>query len=64
MEIPEFTAHEINKLSNMARKSAYYAKCLKFIKDTVLNDICDISLSDKQIKWLWGIKMDLKDEGL
>lgn len=63
MEIPEFTAYELNEISNRARRDAYYAKCLKFINDTVLNDICDVSLSEKQIKWLWGIKMDLKDEG-
>lgn len=63
MKLPEFDAYEINELSRRARGDTYYTACLDFVKDTVLNDLFDIeALTDKQIKWLWGIKRDLKDE--
>ena len=46
----------------IANWSAYYEKCLKFVRDTVLNDdFANQDLTDKQVKWLWGIKRDLKD---
>ena len=61
--IPEFVAYEMNELIRRARTSAYYEKCLKFVRDSVLNDLFDPQdLTEKQVKWLWGIKRDLKDE--
>ncbi len=61
-KLPEFDAYEINELSQRARMSSYYAQCLKFVKDTLLNDLYDASLlTEKQVKWLWGIKKDLKE---
>ncbi len=70
MKIPEFTAYELNEISRRARDPRlsersrdYYSKCLEFVKDTVLNEMFDIeALTEPQIKWLWGIKKDLKDE--
>lgn len=59
--LPEFTAYDINELSARARRDSYYEKCLKFVKDTALNDAYDLALlTEKQVKWLWGIKRDLK----
>ncbi len=61
-QIPEFDAYEMNELIRRARANYYYDKCLKFVKDTVLNDdLANQDLTDKQVKWLWGIKRDLKD---
>ncbi|MCL5236338.1 MAG: hypothetical protein M1353_00625 [Nitrospirae bacterium] len=62
MNIPEFDAYELNELSRRARSSSYYAKCLKFVKDTLLNDLFDpAALTGEQVKWLWGIKRDLEE---
>ncbi|MEW5745258.1 MAG: hypothetical protein AB1805_07480 [Nitrospirota bacterium] len=60
--IPEFYAYEINELARRARTKDYYARCLKLIKDTVLNDLFDVTmLHEKEINWLWRIKRDLQE---
>lgn len=62
-EIPEFTAYEMNELTKRARGNAYYSGCLLFILNTVLNDTFDtVALTEKQVRWLWGIKRDLKND--
>ena len=58
-EAPEFTAYEINELRKLAKRSDYYKKCLKFILS--LEDT-ENDLSDKQMKWAWGIKNDVKED--
>jgi hypothetical protein len=57
---PDFSAYEINELSARARKNSYYQKCKQFVLDTL--EKSDSELTEKQIKWLWGIKVDLKEE--
>lgn len=61
--LPEFTAYEINELTKRARTSEYYARCLEFLRQTVLGEMTDDEFrSEKEIRWLWGIKRDLKEE--
>jgi type IV secretory pathway VirB4 component len=62
MNKPEFSAYEINELASRARKdkTEYYSKALKFVKDTL--EKTTEQLSEKQLKWLWGIKKDLDME--
>ncbi len=63
LTLPEFDVYEINELIRRAWANYYYDKCLKFVKDTVLNNDFDVALlTEKQVKWLWEIKKDLKDE--
>ena len=60
--IPEFTAYELNELERRGRTNKYYERCLKFVKDTVLNDLYDNEyLTEQQIMWLLGIKADLME---
>jgi len=62
-EIPEFTAEELNILSGLARKNGYYYKCKDFIL-SVLNTEVEKGydwLTEKQVRWLWGIKKELSD---
>ncbi len=60
MDKPDFTAYEINELSTRARKNDYYKKCRTFVLDTIERP--SIVLTEKQLKWLWGIKADLREE--
>jgi hypothetical protein len=63
MNLPNFTAHDVNRLAQLALKSEYYGKCLKFVKQYLdLNDKNAELLTDKQKGWLWGIKADLKED--
>ena len=58
-KLPEFTAEEINELSALARDMEYYAD----IKGTILkflNNILRIA-SEKQFKFLWAIKNELRE---
>jgi hypothetical protein len=57
---PDFDAYEINELSKRARKSVYYKQCKAFVLETL--EKASIQLTEKQLKWLWGIKKDLKGE--
>lgn len=57
---PGFTAYEINELSKRARKSGYYKKCRTFVLDTIERP--SIVLTGKQLKWLYAIKADLREE--
>lgn len=59
MDKPDFSAYDINELASRARKSEYYAKCRKFVIDTIESD--SIILTEKQLKWLWRIKADLRE---
>ncbi len=64
---PEFTAFELNKLKSLARKGGYYQNAddfvHRFMRDALTWDV----MTEKQRKWLWGIKRDMEkilgDEG-
>jgi hypothetical protein len=64
MEKPEFSAEDINKISALARKTgkqgAYYQEVKRFVLDKL--DVPAKHLSEGQLKWLWGIKADLKED--
>lgn len=63
MELPDFSAAEVNELAKRALKSRYYGKCLTFVKQYLdLSEDKHEGLTPKQKGWLWGIKVDLKDE--
>ena len=58
-EFPNFTAYEINALRKRARKSEYHQKCLDFVDDfEEMSDVRIDKLTEKQKKWLWGIKLE------
>lgn len=59
---PEFTAEELNLLSRLSRKNIYYLKCKDFVDSFLRGSLLPRDMSDKQLKWLWGIKADLKEE--
>lgn len=62
-ETPEFDAYEINKLNALARKSDYYRKAHKFVTDFMDGKLTEFAtLTEKQKRWLWGIKADLREE--
>jgi hypothetical protein len=55
--IPNFTAYEVNALRK--RKTDYHDKCIDFIEQ--LEEMGEEQLAyltDKQLKWAWGIKME------
>ena len=56
--VPTFSAYEVNTLRARSLKSEYYLNCY----DIVLKFLDDKPMSEKQMKWLWGIKADLKEE--
>lgn len=58
-DLPEFSAIEVNELSNRARKQEYYTKAYKFVLD-YLDD--KVTITEKTKRWLWGIKKDLEEE--
>jgi hypothetical protein len=57
--LPEFTAVEVNELSNRARKNEYYKKVHEFILDYLDGHV---KVTESTTKWLWGIKKDLEEE--
>lgn len=57
---PEFTAYELNKLKQLARKSSYYQKVENFVDRFMSDSITWDVMSEKQRKWLCGIKQDLE----
>lgn len=59
---PEFGADELNRLQSLALRSNYYRKCHKFVMDFVDGFLKYKTMSEKQQKWLWGIKAELKEE--
>lgn len=61
-EAPEFDANELNRLQSLALRSDYYRKCHKFVMNFVDEFLKYETMSEKQQKWLWGIKADLKEE--
>lgn len=59
---PEFTAEEVNLLSNRARSSEYYKKCHKFVLEYLDMTPAQVeNMSVGQTRWIWGIKTDLKE---
>ncbi|TAL22503.1 MAG: hypothetical protein EPN94_10945 [Nitrospirae bacterium] len=62
-DLPEFDAYELNRLQGLAMRSDYYRKCHKFVMDFVDGKLTEhATLTEKQKRWLWGIKADLKEE--
>lgn len=61
MDLPDFTAYEVNELNKRSRKSDYYLRAYKFVCDYLDTDEEKMNLTEKQVKWLWGIKSDLKE---
>lgn len=59
IEGPEFTAEEMNKLISLARKHNYYIKARKFVEDYMADRIEYKHMSQRQQRWIWGIKTDL-----
>lgn len=59
---PNFTAEEMNLLTSLSRKEFYYDKCLGFVDQYIRNSLSWKDMTEKQQKWLWGIKKDLEDE--
>lgn len=65
-ELPEFTAEEINRLRNKIHgtldnsRIEYYQRCIRVVEDHESGKIN--SYSDKVVRWLWGIKLDLKGD--
>lgn len=58
-EVPNFTAYEINALRRRARKSDYHQNCLLFVEQfEEMTDKMINNLTQKQKRWLWGIKME------
>lgn len=64
-DLPDFTAEEINLLRRKAtegldeNRKAYYKKCLHIVELYEMDNL--ISPSEKVRKWLWGIKIDLRE---
>jgi len=58
-ELPEFTAVEVNELSNRARKNEYYKKAHMFILEYLDGHV---TITENTKKWLWGIKKDLQED--
>lgn len=59
---PEFDAYELNRLQALALRTDYYRKCHKFVMDFVDDFLKYETMTEKQQRWLWGIKADLKGE--
>lgn len=57
-DVPEFDVTEVNELSKRARTQEYYKKAHKFVLDYLDGKIF---ITEKTIKWLWGIKSDLRE---
>ena len=54
----DFSAYEVNELRSRARKSTYYVNAYNL----VMSFLDGNPMTEKQLKWLWGIKVDLKDD--
>ena len=60
-EAPDFTAYELNHLQSLALRSEYYRKAHKFVMDFVDDFLKYETMSEKQQKWLWGIKAEMRE---
>ena len=58
---PEFTAYDINELSKLARRDSYYQNVKDFVERFLRDSILWKDMSEKQQRWLWGIKKDLEE---
>ena len=61
MHEPEFTAYELNELSKLAKKGGYYLKAKGFVDRFMRNALGWDVMTEKQQRWLWGIKRDMED---
>jgi hypothetical protein len=67
-ELPEFTAEEKNLLRRKAsgegslndNRVMYYRRCLKIVEDHESDGF--INYTDKVVRWLHGIKSELREE--
>jgi len=56
MDIPDFSAYELNQLMTMGKRSKEYADARQLI-------LSGMPLTERQIKWLFAIKKELRKEG-
>lgn len=61
-DAPEFSAYELNVLQLLAIRSDYYKKCHEFVMNFVDGFSKYETMTEKQQRWLWGIKADLRDD--